>query len=177
MTFIFKPGIMWPLNFPQNCIEKVWWRCNRGHEWSAKINNKNRPNRKIWSEAVRYELESTIKDQVDLWGPLLLVVFLGNSGDQSDTPANYVRVLEVSVQNTELFYRHTFHTKESSPFAFDLKIDARLERFGGCDWGSFRRLQDVFKKLGDAWDRQTVKRNSLILAYYIFLNIGYQKTI
>lgn len=36
-----KNGQLHPENFTQNSNKKVWWKCNQGHEWQAKISNRN----------------------------------------------------------------------------------------------------------------------------------------
>ena len=36
-----KNGDLKPENFTANSSEKVWWKCNKGHEWQATISNRN----------------------------------------------------------------------------------------------------------------------------------------
>lgn len=36
-----KNGELKPENFTSNSGEKVWWRCGKGHEWQATINNRS----------------------------------------------------------------------------------------------------------------------------------------
>ena len=31
-----------PENFTENSHKKVWWKCNKGHEWQAPISNRNK---------------------------------------------------------------------------------------------------------------------------------------
>ena len=37
-----KNGKLKPENFLSNSGKKVWWKCNKGHEWQAKIQDRNR---------------------------------------------------------------------------------------------------------------------------------------
>ena len=37
-----KNGNLKPEHFAVNSNKKVWWKCNRGHEWQAKIDNRNK---------------------------------------------------------------------------------------------------------------------------------------
>ena len=37
-----KNGEIKPENTMANSVKKVWWVCNKGHEWQAKIDNRNR---------------------------------------------------------------------------------------------------------------------------------------
>ena len=37
-----KNGKLRPENFTANSDKKVWWRCNKGHEWKAIISNRNK---------------------------------------------------------------------------------------------------------------------------------------
>ncbi len=36
-----KNGTLIPEDFTVNSNKKVWWKCEKGHEWQAKINNRN----------------------------------------------------------------------------------------------------------------------------------------
>ena len=36
-----KNGDLTPANFTANSGKKVWWKCQKGHEWQAKIQNRN----------------------------------------------------------------------------------------------------------------------------------------
>ena len=36
-----KNGDLKPEDFTVGSEKKVWWKCNKGHEWQAKINNRN----------------------------------------------------------------------------------------------------------------------------------------
>jgi len=36
-----KNGDLTPNNFTMNSSKKVWWKCKKGHEWEAAINNRN----------------------------------------------------------------------------------------------------------------------------------------
>ena len=40
-----KNGDLLPSNFTQNSNKIVWWKCSKGHEWEASINNRNHLNR------------------------------------------------------------------------------------------------------------------------------------
>ena len=37
-----KNGNLKPENFTENSHKKVWWKCNKGHEWQAPISNRNK---------------------------------------------------------------------------------------------------------------------------------------
>jgi len=37
-----KNGNLRPENFTKNSHKKVWWKCNKGHEWQASISNRNK---------------------------------------------------------------------------------------------------------------------------------------
>ncbi len=39
-----KNGNLMPKNFTANSNKKVWWKCNKGHEWQAVIANRNNGN-------------------------------------------------------------------------------------------------------------------------------------
>ena len=39
-----KNGNLKPEHFAANSNKKVWWKCNKGHEWQAIINNRNKGN-------------------------------------------------------------------------------------------------------------------------------------
>ena len=37
-----KNGDLKPSEVKSNCGKKVWWKCNKGHEWKATVDNRNR---------------------------------------------------------------------------------------------------------------------------------------
>ena len=37
-----KNGNLTPYDVTLGCGQKVWWRCEKGHEWEAQINSRNR---------------------------------------------------------------------------------------------------------------------------------------
>ena len=39
-----KNGDLAPKDFMANSHRKVWWKCSKGHEWQATINNRNKGN-------------------------------------------------------------------------------------------------------------------------------------
>lgn len=57
-----KNGLMHPDMFSANSNKKVWWRCEKGHEWQARISNRTAGTGCPYCKGVRKNETSIDKD-------------------------------------------------------------------------------------------------------------------
>jgi len=101
--------------------------------------------RTTWNEDVRDELGRSLRDQAQLWSPLFVILFFGDSPSvhYRDQPASWVRVAHVLLDNGEL----KFH------------FNGGLKSWSESVWTEFDRVQDIFPELNarELWDAATLE--------------------
>lgn len=106
--------------------------------------------RKTWTNEVRDELELKLTPQVNVWSPLYLVLFYGESPHPYDTtgPAAWIRVGELRIKDTKL------HVMDKGV----------LKPWSESKWNSMDRIQDVFPELNDKekWNEGVLKDMLLV---------------
>jgi hypothetical protein len=107
--------------------------------------------RKKWNEATKRRLGDQILEQVKTWQPLFLTVFLGNSvRSGNDNPVHSIGVIKLIYKNRKIVC---------------VKLDKNETCLDWNDvrWSDFSRFQDVFKKVADQWESQTIMQALEIL--------------
>ena len=99
-----------------------------------------------WDNQVRDRLNEGLKEQIRQWGPVHLVLFLGEAARPTETPASYLGVAKLVWRDDEIHISKTIAGEE------------RLTRFGEATWNSFSRFQNVFDGVGDRWEEETLTR-------------------
>lgn len=110
--------------------------------------------RKQWNAKTRESLGKQIREQVKIWHPLFLTVFLGNSTKPgNDSPIHSIGVIRLECENEKMFFvRRNGRNKKGTPVAWS-----------DVEWSDFSRFQDVFEGVGDRWKDQTIMQTLDIL--------------
>lgn len=99
--------------------------------------------RKEWSDDARQKLGNQIREQVKIWKPLFLTVFLGDSvRPGNDNPVHSIGVIKL--------------TYERGRIVCIMRDEETRKDWGEITWGDFRRFQDVFTKVTSQWRNQTI---------------------
>jgi hypothetical protein len=99
--------------------------------------------RKEWNDEARRRLGNQIREQVKVWKPLFLTVFLGNSARPgNDNPVHSIGVIKL--------------TYERGRIVSIMRDEETRKDWGEITWGDFRRFQDVFKEVTSQWRSQTI---------------------
>lgn len=109
--------------------------------------------RQKWSNAVRDRIGNDIKDQVQQWQPLTLVIFLGNKARPKNTPASFLGVCKLVIKNgdLQLVYRNP------SNFSQLALLDKYIP-WSQVTWDHMNRFQDVFSEVGERWEESTLTK-------------------
>ncbi|WP_442854741.1 hypothetical protein [Fischerella sp. PCC 9605] len=115
--------------------------------------------RKRWNKSVKQDLGQQIREQVKIWQPLYLVVFLGSSVDpRNDTPANRIGAIKLVSSNNHLCCcsrrKRKFFSKEFEEYNMPWEE---------ITWKNFRRIQDIFPNLSERWEDSTLIQSLEIL--------------
>lgn len=108
--------------------------------------------RKRWNENVREDLGNDLLEQVKIWSPLHLVLFVGEPARNNDTPANYLGVCKLVIQDGSL---GLFRQRATGSILNRTYVEEFLP-WSEVTWENFRRFQDVFPGITDAWENETL---------------------
>ena len=101
--------------------------------------------RKVWDDEVRRKLGHEIFEQVKVWKPLFLTVFLGNSVKPgNDSPVHSIGVIKL--------------TYERGKIVCITPDEETHKDWSEVEWSDFRRFQDVFKGVSSEWKNQTIMK-------------------
>jgi hypothetical protein len=101
--------------------------------------------RKVWNNHVRQKLGEQIFEQVKLWNPLFLTVFLGNSvRPGNDKPVHSIGVIKL--------------TCKCGRMVFITPDEETHKDWSEVEWSDFLRFQDVFRNVGSKWEEQTLMK-------------------
>ncbi len=107
--------------------------------------------RKSWTPEVQEALEAQLREQVENWHPLFLMIFLGNSFDGvNSSPIYHMKVVKLDWDADEgLVTDHP--EKGRCPWKYS-------------KWEKFMRIQDVFTKCKEKerWEAQTIEKTKEI---------------
>lgn len=116
--------------------------------------------RKTWNDATRKTLGDQIKPQVEAWGLVYLIVFLGSSAKKDTSlPSSWFGVHKLAIREGELWTLQ----KDGTPYK---KWDELL-------WQHFYRVQDFFPALSGKpqFEQQTLQQVRSILPQLADLNV------
>ena len=105
--------------------------------------------RKRWDARVRKSLGTDLKQQVQEWEPLYVMIFLGKPWGFGDLPSYWMKVVRLSIRKNQL----VVITKEGDV----------LDTWDNVNWSEYSRVQDVFEDVGDQWENQTIEKTKVIL--------------
>lgn len=116
--------------------------------------------RKKWDEATRTSLGDQISPQVETWGPLNLIVFLGSAGKENETiPSSWFGIVRLTMTTHGLF---AVHPDDSPHLPWDQ-----------VTWKSFYRIQDFFPNLKakSQYEQQTLQQVRTLLPQLASLQV------
>lgn len=102
--------------------------------------------RRSWSDATRNELAQKLKEQVQAWKPLYLVIFLGEQARFSDKPSSFLGVAKLVYRDDELQIER------------EVKGEIEFTPWRNATWNSFSRFQDVFEGVDERWPEATITK-------------------
>ncbi len=106
--------------------------------------------RKEWNDEARRNLGKQIREQVKVWKPLFLTVFLGNSfRPGNDSPVHSIGVMKL--------------TYERRGIVCIMGEEETRKDWSEVTWSDFSRFQDVFRDVTSEWKNQTIMQALRIL--------------
>ncbi len=118
--------------------------------WLVEVKYRSR-----WNDQVRNHMEELLRDQVSLWNPLYLVIFLGEKARDNNTPKSSLGICRLVLENDELFI---LQSKGDNDLVGQRSSVHRLIPWQSVDWGHMSRIQDVFDGLGERFEDETLKK-------------------
>lgn len=116
--------------------------------------------RNEWNDEVRRFLGAQLRDQVQVWSPLHVIVFLGTPAKRRDSyPSAWMGVAKLSIRDAQLVVAGESGANEC--------------RWDEIKWSSFARIQKVFPKLDERekWDQRTLERTWTLLGKLMELDV------
>jgi hypothetical protein len=100
--------------------------------------------RKEWNDESRHRLGNQIREQVKIWQPLFLTVFLGNSvRPGNNNPVHSIGVIKL--------------TYERGRIVCIMPDEEETRKYwSDVTWNDFSRFQDVFGEVTSQWKNQTI---------------------
>ncbi|MCE3011100.1 MAG: hypothetical protein LW875_10860 [Proteobacteria bacterium] len=120
---------------------------NQEQGWLLEVKYRER-----WNDDVRADLGKRLFDQVKLWSPLYLVLFVGEAVRKNDTPASYLGVCKLIIENETL---GTVRKKRIGNLLSGHYEDEFVQ-WDSLTWDNFKRFQDIFPGISDAWEKETL---------------------
>jgi len=105
--------------------------------------------RKFWKPSVKKSLGLELKQQVEEWKPLYVMIFLGHAVFNEKLPSYWMKVARLSIHKNQL----VVITKRGEV----------LDTWDNVGWSELSRVQDVFEDVGDQWESQTIEKTKVIL--------------
>lgn len=103
--------------------------------------------RKHWDDATRERLGASLQEQVKIWQPLHVIIFLGNSTNESySVPSYFIRVVRV--------------VWDAALGLAAVGEDGSKCKWEYVKWDKFFRVQDVFTncRAKPKWEDQTIEK-------------------
>jgi len=105
-----------------------------------------------WNDEVKRSLGEQLIEQVKLWSPMHLVLFIGEPARRNDTPASYLAVGKLGVQNEVLGVWHKMY--QGAPLISE--FSETFIPWSEVTWDSFTRFQDAFYEVSDRREEGTL---------------------
>lgn len=113
--------------------------------------------RKAWSNLTKRQLGDQLREQVQTWHPIYLVVFLGEPARQNETPASFLGVAKLVYQNGEVYVESgSFEGNRDESGIDNFQWVPRYTKWQDITWNTFSRFQDVFDGVADRWQEGTI---------------------
>jgi hypothetical protein len=105
--------------------------------------------RKCWDDTVKNDLGLILQEQVKLWSPLYMVLFVGEPARQNDTPASFIGTCKLVIEDGKL----GILKKVNGGFSKD---KTEFIPWSRVYWSHFNRFQDTFPGVTDSWEQETL---------------------
>lgn len=104
--------------------------------------------RKCWNEETRAELAEKLKDQLSVWDPIYLMLFIGETvEDLGSSPSQIARISKITMKEDLLYILNYPDEKEEKTFPWD-----------NVEFGKLLYLQSIFKKLDEKKSERTIAK-------------------
>lgn len=125
------------------------------NSWLVEVKFRNE-----WNDDVRRSLGAQLKEQVQAWSPLYVIMFLGTPAKRWDTyPSAWMGVAKLSIKDGQLVVASEAGDNEY--------------KWDEIEWSLFARIQKVFPKLDEKekWDEMTLKKTWTLLGELMKLDL------
>lgn len=107
-----------------------------------------------WDKIAKSKLATGLKRQIKSWGPVNVLILLGEPHDQRPDPAALLRIPKLELENDELVFL---------PWEPNGKPATAKKMWIEADWQEFPRLQQVFPRVTQQWEAQTLRKTAMVL--------------